>query len=51
MLQKALKQPGRMAQAVSRVRGPGFDIRSGLILPLLLPLIQKGQLPHPDESM
>ena len=51
MLQKALKQPGRMAQADSRARGPGFDTRFGLILSFLLPLIQKGQLPHPDESM
>ena len=28
----------------SRARGPGFDTRSGHILPFLLPLIQEGQL-------
>ena len=47
-------QPGRVAQAVghlTRVRGPGFDTRSGHILSFLLPLIQEGQLPVIGESM
>ena len=30
--------------SVSKVRGPGFDTRSGNILSFLLPLFQEGQL-------
>ena len=35
----------------SRVRGPGFDNRSGHILSFLLPLIEEGQLSVTGESM
>ena len=35
----------------SKVRGPGFDTRSGHILSFLLPLIQEGQLSVTGESM
>ena len=35
----------------SRARGPGFDTRSGHILPFLLPLIQEGWLSVTGESM
>ena len=35
----------------SRATGPGFDIRSGFILSLLLSLIQEGQLSVSGESM
>ena len=35
----------------SYVRGPGFDIRSGHILSLLLPLIQEEQVSVTGESM
>ena len=35
----------------SQVRGPGFDTRSGHILPFLLSLIQEGQLSVTGESM
>ena len=34
-----------------RVRGPGFDTRSGNILSFLLPLFQEGQLSVTGESM
>ena len=46
---------GRIAQSVGhmtrKVRGPGFDARSGHILSFLLPLIQEGQLSVTGESM
>ena len=35
----------------SKVRGPGFDTRSGNILSFLLPLFQEGQLSVTGESM
>ena len=35
----------------SKVRGPGFDTRSGHILSFLLPLFQEGQLSVTGESM
>ena len=35
----------------TRVRGPGFDTRSGHILSFLLPLIQEEQLSVTGESM
>ena len=35
----------------SRVRGPGFDTRSGNILSFLLPLFQERQLSVTGESM
>ena len=35
----------------SKVRGPGFDSRSGNILSFLLPLFQKGHLSVTGESM
>ena len=35
----------------SEVRGPGFDTRSGNILPFLLPLFQEGQLSVTGKSM
>ena len=35
----------------SRVRGLGFDTRSGHILSFLLPLFQEGQLSVTGESM
>ena len=35
----------------SKVRGPGFDNRSGDILSFLLPLFQEGQLSVTGESM
>ena len=35
----------------TKVRGPGFDSRSGHILSFLLPLIQEGQLSVTGESM
>ena len=35
----------------SKVRGPGFDTRSGHILSFLLPLIQEEQLSVTGESM
>ena len=35
----------------SLVRGPGFDIRSGHILSVLLALIQEGQLSVTGESV
>ena len=34
-----------------KVRGPGFDTRSGNILSFLLPLFQEGQLSVTGESM
>ena len=34
----------------SKVRGPGFDTRSGNILSFLLPLFQEGQLSVTGES-
>ena len=47
--------PGRVAQSVGhltrKVRGPGFDTRSGNILSFLLPLFQEGQLSVTGESM
>ena len=46
--------PGHVAQSVghlTRVRGPGFDTRSGHILSFLLPLVQEGQLSVTGESM
>ena len=48
------KSPGRVAQSIghlTRIRGPGFDTRSGHILSFLLPLIQEGQLSVTGESM
>ena len=48
------QQPGRVAQSVgllTRVRGPGFDTRSGHILSFLLPLFQEGLLSVTGESM
>ena len=47
------QRPGRIAQSVGhkRVRGPGFDTRSGHILSFLFPLIQEGQLSVNGESM
>ena len=35
----------------SKVRGPGFDTRSGNILSFLLPLFQEGQLSVTGEIM
>ena len=35
----------------SKVRGPGFNTRSGNILSFLLPLFQEGQLSVTGESM
>ena len=35
----------------SKVRGPGFDTRSGNILSFLLPLFQEGQLSVTSQSM
>ena len=35
----------------SRARGPGFDTRSGYVLPFLPPLIQDGQLSVTAKSM
>ena len=35
----------------SKVRGPGFDTRSGIMLSFLLPLFQEGQLLVTDESI
>ena len=35
----------------SKVRGPGFDTRSGNVLSFLLPLFQEGQLSVTGESM
>ena len=35
----------------SKVRGPGFETRSGNILSFLLPLFQEGQLSVTGESM
>ena len=35
----------------SRQSGPGFDTRSGHILPFVLPLIQEGQLSVTGENM
>ena len=47
--------PGRVAQSVGhltrKVRGPGFDTRSGNILSFLLPLFPEGQLSVTGESM
>ena len=34
-----------------KVRGPGFDTRSGNILSFLLPLFQEGQLSVTGDSM
>ena len=36
---------------IVKVRGPGFDTRSGNILSFLLPLFQEGQLSVTGESM
>ena len=38
-------------ERLSKVRGPGFDTRSGNILSFLLPLFQEGQLSVTGESM
>ena len=50
-----LVKPGRVAQSVGhltrKVRGPGFDTRSGNILSFLLPLFQESQLSVTGESM
>ena len=43
--------PGRVAQSVGHLTGPGFDTRSGNILSFLLPLFQEGQLSVTGESM
>ena len=48
------QRPGRIAQSVghlTRVRGPGFNTRSGNILSFLLPLFPEGQLSATGESM
>ena len=39
------------AHLTRKLRGPGFDTRSGHILSFLLPLIQEGQLSVTGESM